>query len=118
MYGSPDGRIEYTNDIARRLAGWQEEDIREAAIEGLEATPIGDKILDVVRGATRPDGTFESVSELISVEGDGSSYRVWVAPLAGDSIQGGAMIVVRDVSQQVRSEQARDEFRFHKAQWD
>ena len=110
MYVSPDGRIEYTNAIARRLAAWQEEDIREAAIEGLEATPIGDKILDVVRGATRPDGTFESVSELISVEGDGSSYRVWVAPLAGDSIQGGAMIVVRDVSQQVRSEQAREEF--------
>ncbi len=110
LYVSPDGRLEYTNAIARRLAGWQEEDIHEVPIEGLKATAIGEKILEVVRGSTRPDGSFESASQLVSVEGDDSTYRVWVAPLAGDSIQGGAMVVVRDVSQQVRSEQAREEF--------
>ena len=47
---------------------------------------------------------------MIEPEGFEASHRVWVVPLQEAKHQGECVVIVRDVSQQIRSEKAREEF--------
>lgn len=105
------GRVEFANTAARRLLGWAgDEGADESVIEGLgEGLPGA--IAGVARRALRADGGFDACTELIETEhGDSSSYRMSVIPLRGAEHFGECLIVIRDVSQQIRADRAREDF--------
>lgn len=105
------GRVEFANTAARRLLGWAEDEgADESVIEGLgEGLPGA--IAGVAKRALRADGGFEASTELIETEhGSSSSYRMSVIPLRGAEHFGECLVVIRDVSQQIRADRAREDF--------
>lgn len=122
LHAVPDGivhildesRIDYVNSSACRLLGWKPQDARRPTLSEARAEGVGGKIIDLVRSSLLPDGRFDSRVELVEVaEGPGqdqSSYRVWLLPLAGPRHNGECLVIIRDVSQQIRAEKAREEF--------
>jgi len=105
-----EGRFDYMNTTARRLLGWEEDQVKKATLAEATASGLGNDILAAIRGAIRPDGKIEPNSEILEPEGTESVYRVWVTPLQGPRHRGSCVVVVRDVSQQVRADRVREEF--------
>lgn len=105
-----DGRLTYANATACHLMGWSAEQARQWTLAEAEANKLGESILNVVRQAQLPDGGFSPVSQVVDVESANSSYRVQVVPLQIEQRQGECVVTVRDVSQQVRADKAREDF--------
>lgn len=106
-------RFDYVNAAALRLLGWQSEKVKEMSLSDARSSEIGTRILDQVRSALTPGGAFEPKSSTLDGgddPGNQSSYRLWIVPLHRAQRQGECLVVVRDVSQQRRSECAREEF--------
>ena len=114
VYVAHEGSFEFLNATAYRLFGWDAEQAQETSLSDAEATGVGGRVLSILRAAQRPDGSFAARTESVEVEEGGdrecSSYRVWVLPLRRTQQDGGCVLLVRDVSQQVRAERARDDF--------
>ena len=114
MYVSEEVRFEYMNSAAHRMLGWSAEDAKGMNLTNAQADGIGGGILEVVRGALSAGGMYESRMVVLGPEGpaqdSAGSYRVWVVPLRQGRRHGECLVVVRDVSQQVRAERAREEF--------
>lgn len=117
LYIRDETRPEYVNSAACRLFGWNPGDIRSVTIADRAGTHGGEKALDAVRRARQAGGSFERLNELIEVPPDGggdqSWYRVKVFPLKGGppTFGGGECVVlITDVSQQVRADRAREDF--------
>jgi two-component system phosphate regulon sensor histidine kinase PhoR len=117
VYVRDEGRFEYVNSAACRLFGWSEQDAGQLALHDAKAEGIGGRVLDLLREALRPDGSFEGRTETLDVDdestGDRSSYRVRILPLQQNRHHGECVVMIRDVSQQIRAERARDEFITH-----
>ena len=114
VYVAHEGSFEFLNATAYRLFGWDAEQAQETSLADAEATGVGGRVLSILRAAQRPDGSFAARTESVEVEEGGdrecSSYRVWVLPLRRTQQDDGCVLLVRDVSQQVRAERARDDF--------
>ncbi len=114
IYVADETRFEYLNSAACRLLGWPTQTTDRPALSEAKSEGVGDKLLDLLRGALQPDGRFEARIELIETgdtQGrDQSSYRTWLVPLQRARHGGECVVIVRDVSQQVRAERAREEF--------
>ena len=114
LYIKEEGRFEYFNSAACRLFGWSVDQVRQTSLSEAQAQGTGAKVLDLVRSAMNPDGTFAARTEVIEAKEDASqsssSYRVWVIPLSQSQRDRECVVIVRDVSQQLRAERAREEF--------
>lgn len=123
LHALPDGlihvvdesRLDYLNSTACRLMGWKPQECKRPLLNEATAERVGQKVLDLVRTSLQPEGRFESRVELIEVGDetpgrDQSSYRVWLLPLQGPRHTGECLVLIRDVSQQLRAEKAREEF--------
>ena len=114
LYIKEEGRFEYFNSAACRLFGWSVEQVRQTSLVEAQAQGTGAKVLDLVRSAMSPDGTFTARTEVVEAKEDASqscsSYRVWVIPLSHSQRDRECVVIVRDVSQQLRAERAREEF--------
>ena len=114
LYIKEEGRFEYFNSAACRLFGWSVEQVRQTSLVEAQAQGTGAKVLDLVRSAMSPDGTFTARTEVVEAKEDASqscsSYRVWVIPLSHSQRDRECVVMVRDVSQQLRAERAREEF--------
>ena len=110
MYITQDGRFEYVNATACRLLKWGEEEVKDATLAAAKSVGVGEQILEVLRTAHQGSGGFDSLTQVIEPEGGEASHRVWVVPLQEAKHQGECVVIVRDVSQQIRSEKAREEF--------
>lgn len=111
VYVSDEVRFEYVNTAACRLLGWNDQDIKQVTLPEATAAGVGGKVLDLLRDALQPDGSFEERMETLDPDGSGgSSYRVRVLPLHRGHHHGECIAVIRDVSQQIRAERAREEF--------
>lgn len=112
---SQDQRFEYFNASAGRLFGWKPDDERPRLLGDAEAEGMGASVLELLRAARRSDGAFEPRSDLLTAP-DGedpsaeSSYRVQVFPLHRSRLEGACIAIIRDVSQQLRADRAREEF--------
>ena len=129
IYITDTTRFEYVNASARRLLEWDAAkpgsridmavtDARatgKANSESSEPGGVGDLILDLVRGALQSDGTYRTLTEVVSREDghDSSSYRVHVIALPPVQRFGECVVVIRDVSQQIRADRSREEFITH-----
>jgi two-component system phosphate regulon sensor histidine kinase PhoR len=107
---TPDGRFDYMNKTAMRLFGWDEEKAKHASVGEAQAGGLGETLLETIRDALRPDNTFESVNKTLETRETDSTYRIWVTPLKGGRYEGSCVVVIRDVSQQVRADKVREEF--------
>ena len=79
-------------------------------LEPAELGPVAQKVLATIGEAYLRDGTLEPVSQLLDVPEVASSYRVQVMPIAESRHEGACVVQVRDVSQQVRADRAREDF--------
>jgi len=122
MNAVPDGvvhiceesRIAYANTAACRIMGWDPQDVRRKSLGQVEVSKLGGKIVELIRGAATSEGGFDARAEVIEPDDpqrDGASaYRVGVIPLQRGRTQGECVVLIRDVSQQLRSDRAREEF--------
>jgi two-component system phosphate regulon sensor histidine kinase PhoR len=114
MYVVDEARFEYLNATICRLLGWPVQETKRPPLNEAQSKGIGAKTLEIVRDALRADGAFEARSILVdSIDGEEpnqSCYRIWVIPLNRAHRTGECLVLVRDVSQQVRAERAREEF--------
>ena len=114
IYVTEESRFDYVNSSACRLLGWKEEDIADQSLATAEGKGVAGKILDLMRDALTADGSFEERSVTLDASDDDASdhtaYRVRILPLQRAQHPGECVVLIRDVSQQVRSEKAREEF--------
>jgi PAS domain S-box-containing protein len=122
LHALPDGlllitnevRFAYLNSALARMLGWNMEEAKHWTLPEAKAEGLGAEALSVLRGALRPDGTYEPRDQLLKLaEGTGqdhSWYRVQVVPIRRNPGQGGCFLLLRDVSQQVRADKAREDF--------
>jgi len=114
VYVTAEPRIAYLNATAARLLGGSEACDGGRSLLEPSGTAVGEQLRAAIRGAQRADGTFEArsldVDEGDAGPGAGSCYRVQVYPLHGAAHRGEGLAVIRDVSQQLRAEKAREEF--------
>lgn len=115
-YINDDLRFEYANPAACRLLGWRAEDVRGLKLDEAESQGVGAKILALIGEARQPDGSFAACTELATPDegsADVSAYRVITVPLQRTRRDNACVVVIRDVSQQLRAERAREEFVTH-----
>ncbi len=139
LHAIPDGivyirdevHLEYLNSTACHLFGWDPQEAKRTLLPEAQSVGIGAKVLDLIRDALQPGGTFEARISVLEAEdeelpvgntspGDSvhtrpdsrarSSYRVWVLPLQQTRHKGQCIVVIRDASQQIRAERSREEF--------
>lgn len=114
IYIADEVRFEFLNAAACRLLGWNTDEAKRAVLPDAKSTGVGERILDLLRGALQPEGCFETCTEILESgdahSPDTSSYRVFVIPVQRSSLNGECVVVIRDVSQQLRAERAREEF--------
>jgi len=114
IYIADEVRFEYLNSTALRLFGWNAHEAKQTALLEAKAVGVGAKILNVLRAALQVDGSFEGRTEMLETDEetdhDRSTYRLRVIPLQRGHHQGECVVVIRDVSQQIRAERAREEF--------
>lgn len=114
MFISDETHIEYVNSCARRLFGWNAEEPYPSTIDSATVDGVCAEVFSLVQEARQSDGMFSARSLAIDPDGkhtdDQSSYHVWVIPLQRPHHQGECLVVIRDVSQQLRAERAREEF--------
>lgn len=122
LHAHPDGliyitaevKLEYVNAAACRLLGWPVNDTARPNLADAKARGIGEEILRFIRESRNAEGSFTAqhgtLEQKASSDADAGCYRIWVAPPQRGSHEGECLVVIRDVSQQVRAERARDEF--------
>ena len=107
-------RFEYLNSTANQLLGWSMSDAKKSNLAEAHSTGIGALVLAAIRKALQPSGNYESRMETLEgaadPTGDVSTYRVWVSPLQRANRSGECIVIIRDVSQQMRGERAREDF--------
>ncbi len=109
-----DARVDYANLSACRLMGWDQEEIAGHALPDSAADGVPARVLAIIQTGRQPNGSFTPHSEIVEQAGDedgtSSSFRVWVIPIRRQRDPGGCVVVIRDVSQQLRADKAREEF--------
>ncbi len=116
IYITEEVRLDYVNAAACRLFGWdrsEEGSTPRTTLAEAQAEGVGGKIFDLVRGALGSDGTYKTHSENLQADEadeESSTYRVRVIAIPSTQRSGECVVVIRDVSQQIRAERAREEF--------
>lgn len=107
-------RLEFANAAACRVLGWRSGGVNRKTLAELTGSGLSAKVLEFIRTSLGPDGQFVARSEVFEITEEktraSSSYRAWILPLGGPRHAGDCAVVIRDVSQQVRSERAREDF--------
>lgn len=113
MHVGESGLIEYANAAARRLLGLPGQRADDEKLDALTRQGPAAALTDVILGARQDDGSFEPRNEIRKMEPDESAYRIRVLPLrpgaSGASVDG-ALVLIDDVSQQIRADKAREDF--------
>lgn len=110
IYIADEVRFEYINTAALRLMGWNPDENRRPNLREASAGGVGGRILALVRESLGADGRFQARTEVVDANEDTSSYRLTVIPLQRGRHDGQCIVLLRDVSQQLRAERAREEF--------
>jgi PAS domain S-box-containing protein len=114
VYLADEVRFEYLNAAAHHFFGWTEDQAKGLTLPDAQADGIAGDVLSLLRHALQPDGSYEARTELFTANeeggGDRSAYRVRAIPLRRAQHHGECVVMIRDVSQSVRADRAREEF--------
>jgi len=114
VYIAEEIRFEYMNASACHFFGWTEDEAKGLTLSEAKCSGVAGQVLDLLREALRPDGSFEARSAVLTVgsgEGDdGNAYSIRISPLRRSQREGECIVVIRDVSQNVRADRAREDF--------
>ncbi len=114
MHIKGEDRFAFLNAAAARILGWSRETYKANSLSTCSAEGTGQRIIEVIRESLRSDGMFESSTAIIEPDPDAShddtTYRVWVLPPPRGHADGDCVVIVRDVTQQLRADRAREEF--------
>lgn len=113
LYITDEIRFEYMNTTMRRLLGWKEDQDAQRTLQEASSDGFGSKIVASICDALQPSGSYESRSEVLDTDETGddqSVYHLRIIPLQRSHTSGECIVVVRDISQQVRADRAREEF--------
>lgn len=102
-------RIEYANAAARRLLSLPDGD-GQMTLDRAQPTGAARECLAMIRQAYGQEGGIESRSQIVHTEHDDTHYRVRVLPLRGEHAERQCLVVISDVSQQIRADKASEEF--------
>jgi len=107
-------RFAFVNAAAARILGWGRDDYRTNTLSEGTSAAVGETVLAAVRKALRPTGQFEASTVTIepteSRDADETTYRVWILPLPRGQGDGECVVLIRDITQQLRADRAREEF--------
>ncbi len=117
LHVNEEGRVEYANAAGRRLFELGSDGDGEVTLGDVRPSEAAAPLFQIIRRSGLDGGTFEPCNEICEVGGadakegaDRSSYRVRVFPLGKGNLGNGCLVIVEDVSQQVRAEKAREDF--------
>jgi len=114
IYITDEVRFEYVNSAACRLLGCNASEVKKLTLTDAQSSGVGAKLLTLIREAASAEGFFEARTEVLESTDaqapDQSTYRAWLIPLQRARHQGECLVMIRDVSQQVRADRAREEF--------
>jgi two-component system phosphate regulon sensor histidine kinase PhoR len=110
---TPPDRLAYLNRTAHHLMGYRGGDAPPATLVDGPCDGLCSAVVKAVRKAARPGG-YDPLSESVEVPDapgrPGGTYRLSLFPLAKGLLEGGCLLWIRDVSQQVRADRAREDF--------
>lgn len=104
------GRIDYANAAARRLLGVAEGGESPPTLEELSPEGAGLKCVAFLKESRDESGQFETRAQVVETDDHETFLRVRVLPLRGTDAGSSCVVMVSDVSQQVRADKAREEF--------
>ncbi|HNQ23618.1 MAG TPA: ATP-binding protein [Phycisphaerae bacterium] len=121
IYLNNEGAIQYLNTPAGRLLGCDTDKVKGITLVELETAgePEGgsaragllrQRLVAMIRQNLPAEGVADAVNQLLEVSELNSSYRVSIVPLTDARHEGECVVLVRDVSQQLRADRAREEF--------
>jgi signal transduction histidine kinase len=107
------GTVSYANPVAQCLMGLTLEPGEFVSLDAAELTPTGSLTRDVVRNAFNADSATSGYSlstESVDADDGSTTYRVRVLPFNKRERRGECVVLIADISQQVRAEQSAGEF--------
>ncbi|MCC7292043.1 MAG: PAS domain-containing protein [Phycisphaerales bacterium] len=104
------GRIDYANAAARRLLGVADGGESPPTLDELSPEGAGAKCVALLKEAQEESGQFETRAQVVETDDHETFLRVRVLPLRGTDAGSSCVVMVSDVSQQVRADKAREEF--------
>jgi PAS domain S-box-containing protein len=106
---SEDHTVLYANKVAARLTGWPDGADAGVGLDDNRTTPEGAKIVATLHCCMHEHGSLRAVDRQVEAT-DGSYYHVRVVPVRTQQQSHRYVILILDVSQQVRADAAREEF--------
>ena len=111
MVVGEDGRVRFANvKISRWISASPEAGLAGRSLSEIQSSSLGTLILQVVERAHSATGTLASMNEIVHGEAGEGSYRVRVSTPHGPRAQGTSVVLVSDITQQLRADKAREEF--------
>ena len=116
------GTLTYANPAAQRLMELTLASGERTPLAEIEVGPTGKLIVENIGKALRPEGSYDSVSEAVEVTTQGNAaraeargsgettYRIRIVPFSKRHRRGECVVMITDISQQVRAERACGEF--------
>ena len=104
-----DHSILYANKVAARLTGWVDGADTGVKFDDERTTAEGKKIVEILRCCMHEQGSLRAVDRQVEAS-DGSYYHVRVVPVRTQQQSHRYVVLILDVSQQVRADAAREEF--------
>ncbi len=111
MLVGEDGRVRFANvKISRWISASPDAGLAGNNLSDIQTSSLGALIVQVVERARSAAGTLSGVNEIVHGEAGEGSYRVRVSTPHGPRAQGTSVVLVSDITQQLRADKAREEF--------
>ncbi len=104
------GVLTYANPVAKTMLRLPPDHCEKLPLQQLETDETGKAIIQIVQRTMQPDGTFANASENVQVDAGHTTFRVRVLPFPIRHRRHECVVMVSDISQQIRAEQASTEF--------
>jgi len=111
MVVNDDGHVRFANvKISRWISASAEAGLAGHGLSEIQTSSLGALILQVVERARSATGALSGICEIVHGEAGEGSYRVRVSTPHGPRSQGASVVLVSDITQQLRADKAREEF--------
>ena len=103
------GQVMYSNAMASRLIGWARDADVARSLDDEDLTADGQQIVERIRACLGDSGPYR-MRDIQITGSDGSYYYTQIIPVRTRQQSSRLVVLILDVSQQVRADKAREEF--------